>query len=105
MKKELHSQTGHKCIESDRIVERPVFDHDGLPIGKVRCLLIDRRSGQVEFVVVHSHGLFGLGAHEYELPWGVLAYDTRLPGYRASLRKSEITSGKRTYLTSSAQLS
>jgi sporulation protein YlmC with PRC-barrel domain len=105
MNKGLHSHTGHKWIESDRIVERPVFDHDGCPIGKVRCLMIDRRSGQVEYIVVQSHGLFGLGAHEYELPWSALTYDTRLPGYRANLRKAEITSEKRTYLTGSAQLS
>lgn len=93
------SRTGHKWIESDRIIERSVFDHDGSPIGKIRCLLIDRRSGCVEFVIVHSHGLFGLGAHEYQLPWGAIAYDTRLPGYRAQLRKSEITAENSTYLT------
>jgi sporulation protein YlmC with PRC-barrel domain len=98
----LHSHTGHKWIESDRIVDRPVYDHDGSPIGKIRCLLIDRRSGQVECVVVHSHGLFGLGSHEYELPWSVLSYDTRLPGYRASLRKAQITAADSTYVTRSA---
>jgi hypothetical protein len=102
MNKGLHSHTGHKWIESDRIVERPVFDHDGCPIGKIRCLLINRLSGQVECVVVHSHGIFGIGAHEYELPWTVLSYDTRLPGYRASLRKAQITAENSTYLTRSA---
>ena len=101
----IHSHTGHKLIESDRIVERPVFDHDGNPIGKIRCLLIDRRSGHVDSVVVHKHGIFGLGAHEYQLPWDVLSYDTRLPGYRASLRKSEITSENSTYLARSTNLS
>lgn len=100
-----HSHTGHKWIESDRIVDRPVFDHDGCAIGKIRCLLIDRRSGSVERIVVHSHGIFGIGAHEYELPWHVVSYDTRLPGYRASLRKADITDKKSTYLAGSAEFS
>jgi|SRR4051812_8397087 hypothetical protein len=97
----LHSNTGHRLIDSDRVVDRPVFDHDGAAIGKIRCLLVDRRSGQVERVVVHAHGLLGIGAHEYELPWSVLAYDTRLPGYRASLRKSEIVAKNSAYAPSS----
>lgn len=93
----LHSNTGHRLIDSDRVVDRPVFDHDGAAIGRIRCLLVDRRSGQVERVVVHAHGLLGIGAREYELPWSVLAYDTRLPGYRASLRKSEIVAAHSDY--------
>lgn len=94
-----HSHTGHKWIESDRVMERAVFDHDGEPIGKIKRLLIERRSGVVERVVVIAHGIFGLGAHEYELPWSSLCYDTRLPGYRTSLRKAEIGGEKGAPLT------
>lgn len=85
------AHTGHTWIESDRIVGRHVFDHDGTEIGRIRCVSIDRRSGMVGHVAVYSHGLFGIGSHEYQLPWSVLSYDTRFPGYRASVRKSEIS--------------
>lgn len=84
------SRTGHGMIDSDRIVARPVFDHDGTPIGTIRCLVVDRLSGHVESVCVHSRSVLGIVSHEYLLPWSVLKYDTRLPGYRTSLRKSEI---------------
>jgi sporulation protein YlmC with PRC-barrel domain len=78
----LHSQTGRQWIESDRMIDRLVFDDDGKSIGTIRRLLIDRRSGHVDQVVVHTHGHFTFGALDLELPWASLGYDTRLPGYR-----------------------
>jgi hypothetical protein len=64
----LHSQTGRKWVETDRVIDRLVFDHDGKSIGTIRRLLIDRRSGRVEQVVVHTHGHFSFGALDLELP-------------------------------------
>jgi sporulation protein YlmC with PRC-barrel domain len=78
----LHSHTGRKWVESDRMIDLLVFDHDGKSIGTIRRLLIERRSGCVEQVVVHTHGHFTLGALDLVLPWSKFGYDTRLPGYR-----------------------
>jgi len=77
-----HSHTGRQWIESDRIVDSLVFDNEGSFVGNIRQLLISRRSGHVEQVVVHAHGRFGFGARDFELPWVAFRYDTRLPGYR-----------------------
>lgn len=90
---DLHPHTGHRCIESDRMVERLVFDHDGKPLGKITRLLIERRSGHVEQVIVHTHGHFGFGASDFELPWSALLYDTCLPGYRLA-RGVQVTASK-----------
>jgi hypothetical protein len=78
----LHSQTGRQWIESDRMFDRLVFDHGGKFVGNIRLLLIHRRSGHVEQVIVHTHGHFEFGALELALPWSTFRYDTRLPGYR-----------------------
>lgn len=90
---DLHAHTGHRFIESDRMVERLVFDHDGKSLGKITRLLIERRSGRVEQVIVHAHGHFGFGASDFELPWSALLYDTCLPGYRLA-RGVQITASK-----------
>ena len=83
-------QTGHAMVESDRIHGRPVFDRDGVYIGRISRLLIDRRSGHVENVVVHAQGRFGLGQKDVDVLWHSLQYDTRLPGYRAKARFMDV---------------
>jgi sporulation protein YlmC with PRC-barrel domain len=79
-----HAGAGHKSVGSDRMVYRPVFDHSGNLLGTITRLLIDRRSGHVDHVVVLTHGHFGFGRREVELPWAALGYDMTLPGYRLS---------------------
>jgi len=87
------SQTGHPWIETDRIHGRPVFDHDGVLMGKISRLLIDRQSGRVEEVVVHVNGHFGFGQKDVEILWDALRYDTRLTGYRAGVRFTDVIPG------------
>jgi sporulation protein YlmC with PRC-barrel domain len=81
---DTHAQTGHAVVESDRIHGCPVFDHDGLYIGRISRLLIGRRTGHVEDVVVHTRGHFGLGQTDVYVQWHSLQYDTRISAYRAS---------------------
>ena len=80
------SQTGHSVVESDRVHGSPVFDHDGVLIGRVSRLLIDRRSGHVLEVVVHTQGRFGFGQKDFEVLWASLHYGTRLTGYRTNVQ-------------------
>ena len=79
-------QTGHLVVESDRIHGCPVFDHDGVYIGRISRLLIGRRTGHIEDVVVHTKGRFGFSQTDVYVQWHSLRYDTRLSGYRASER-------------------
>jgi sporulation protein YlmC with PRC-barrel domain len=83
-------QTGHVVVESDRIHACPVFDHDGVYVGRISRLLIDRRTGHVEDVVVHTKGRFGFGQTDVYVQWHSLRYDTRISGYRASERFPEM---------------
>jgi sporulation protein YlmC with PRC-barrel domain len=76
---DTHAQTGHAVVESDRIHGCPVFDHDGLYIGRISRLLIGRRTGHVEDVVVHTRGHFGLGQTDFMFS-GIHCNTTR--GYR-----------------------
>jgi hypothetical protein len=77
-----YAQAAHRLVESDRMVYRPVFDHSGNPLGTIMRLLIDRRSGHVDQVVVLTHGHFGFGQCEIELPWAPAGRNAR----RASCR-------------------
>jgi hypothetical protein len=80
-----YAQSAHTSIGSDRVAYQPVFDHSGILLGTITRLRIDRSSGYVDEVVVLTHGHFGFGRREIELPWAALKYDITLPGYRLAL--------------------
>jgi hypothetical protein len=80
-----YAQSAHTSIESDRVAYQPVFEHSGNLLGTITRLSIDRRSGHIDQVVVLTHGHFGFGRRELELPWAALKYDITLPGYRLAL--------------------
>jgi hypothetical protein len=47
--------------------------------------MIDKVSGRVAFAVMSFGGFLGLGHSHYPLPWGALAYDTGLDGYKTNV--------------------
>jgi hypothetical protein len=67
-----YAQAAHRSVESDRMIYLPVFDHSANPLGTIMRLLIDRRSGRLDQVVVLTHGHFGSDRCEIELPWARL---------------------------------
>jgi len=63
------SVTTRSRIESDRVAGLPVFDDGGNRIGKIKRLMIEKRSGLVDCVVVDYHQRpFGIGLKEIEIP-------------------------------------
>ncbi|MDB5597066.1 MAG: photosystem reaction center subunit [Hyphomicrobiales bacterium] len=76
------SVTTPSRIESDRVEGLPVFDDSGNRLGKIKRLMIEKRSGLVDCVVIDHHRRFGIGLEEIEIPWKTLWYDTTVGGYR-----------------------
>ncbi len=76
-------------MRSDRAKRTPVYDRAGQRIGRVKRLLIDKRSGRVSAAHVAIGGFMGFGAHHYVLPWEKIAYDSELDGYKADIRAEQ----------------
>jgi hypothetical protein len=77
-------------IESDRVEGTAVFDANGRRIGEIQRLLIEKVSGQVLYADMTFGGFLGLGAHHHTIPWGKLAYDTTLGGYRTDITEEQV---------------
>ena len=80
-------------IATNRIEGMPVFDRDGGKLGKVHALMIDRRIGQVTYVVISTGGFLGLGQAYHSLPWPAFRYDTEKEGYVVQIDKRLIEGG------------
>jgi hypothetical protein len=79
-------------IASDKVEGTPVYNAQGERLGSIRSLMVNKRSGHVEYAVLNFGGVLGLGADHYPLPWESLIYDTTLEGYLVNIDKEALKS-------------
>lgn len=80
----------HPIIESDRVEGTAVFDQQGVQIGTIKRLLIEKVSGRVLYVDVTFGGFLGIGVHHHTVPWDKLSYDRELEGYRTDITEAQV---------------
>ncbi|GAA0608430.1 PRC-barrel domain-containing protein [Craurococcus roseus] len=79
-----------RLIASDKVEGTAVYNRAGEAIGSVYTLMIDKRSGQVEYAVVGFGGFLGIRERYYPLPWKALDYDPRVGGYVAEVTRERL---------------
>jgi len=68
-------------ISSEKVDGTAVYSRDGDKLGSIHHFMVGKRSGQVQFAVLGSGGIFGVGSRYRPVPWEALSYDTELDGY------------------------
>ena len=76
-----------RLIASNKVEGTVVYNRQGERLGTIHNFMVDKQSGEVEYAVLSSGGLFGMGGDYYPLPWEVLTYDTSQGGYVVDLDK------------------
>ena len=71
----------HHLIESDRVEGTAVLNRDGVKIGTVERLMIDKVSGQVVYAVISAGGFLGIGESYHPVPWGALNFNKEEGAY------------------------
>ena len=84
-------------ISSEKVDGTAVYNREGERLGTVHHIMVGKRSGQVEYVVMTFGGLFGMGEDYYPLPWDKLTYDTDKGGYAIRMDKDALTNGAPSY--------
>ncbi len=74
-------------IASDRVEGTKVYGRDGDKLGTVHNFMVDKRSGQVAYVVISTGGFLGLGQSYHPLPWSAFSYDEAQAGYVVQVDK------------------
>lgn len=85
----------HDVISSERVEGTTVFNTAGDKLGSIDELMINKRSGKVEYAVLEFGGFLGMGTDRYPLPWSMLDYDTSKDGYVVPLSKEQIEGAPR----------
>jgi predicted signal transduction protein with EAL and GGDEF domain len=84
------SVSAKRFIESDRVEGTAVYDARGHHAGKIKRLIIEKVSGQVEFVIIAFQSFFGIGGDDHAVAWDQLHYDQDLEGYRTNLTEEQL---------------
>ncbi|HWG68740.1 MAG TPA: PRC-barrel domain-containing protein [Steroidobacteraceae bacterium] len=84
------TNTSSELISSDKVEGTAVYNNAGEKLGSIDDLMIDKRSGQVQYAVLEFGGFLGMGTDRYPIPWNVLQYDTDKNGYTAPLDKARL---------------
>ena len=71
----------NRLISSQKVDGTAVYNRNGDSLGDVDHMMIDKFTGQVEYVVLSCGGFLGMGEEYSPLPWKSLTYDTNLGGY------------------------
>jgi len=66
----------HQLLSTDTIKRTPVRGSDGEDLGKIEELMLDTRSGEVEYAVLSFGGFLGMGDKLFAIPWQMLSLDT-----------------------------
>jgi sporulation protein YlmC with PRC-barrel domain len=82
-------------IASDKVEGTAVYNREGERLGSIYNLMVDKRTGEVEYAVLSFGSFLGMGGDYYPLPWDMLTYDERQGGYVVDLDKESLESAPR----------
>ena len=89
-----HDET-NELISSSKVEGTTVYAENGDRLGTIHNFMVDKHSGQVEYVVLSFGGLLGVGTDYYPLPWDMLSYDTEQGGYVVDIDKETLDEAPR----------
>ena len=90
----------NRLISSDKVDGTDVYNRNGDHLGTVHDVMIDKRTGQVEYAIMSFGGFLGIGESYHPLPWRTLTYDTSMGGYVVDVDRTRLEKAPR-YTSSS----
>lgn len=88
-------------IAASKVNGTSVYNRQGDSIGSIYDVMIDKRSGKVDYAIMSFGGFLGLGEHYHPLPWHLLQYDQRQGGYVVDIDRDRLEGGP-SYATSAS---
>jgi PRC-barrel domain protein len=87
-----HARAAHRLIASDRVEGTLVYRLNGLQLGVVERLMINKVSGQVAYAVMKAT-LPGMGEKRFPVTWEALHYNRHRGAYLADITEKDIRLG------------
>jgi hypothetical protein len=85
----------NRLISSDKVDGTDVYNRSGDYLGTVHDVMIDKRTGHVEYAIMSFGGFLGIGESYHPLPWRMLTYDTVMGGYVVDIDRAQLDAAPR----------
>lgn len=86
----LDKRETSSLIGSDKVEGTAVYRSNGVKIGSVERVMIDKLTGKVAYAVMSFGGFLGIGEDYYPLPWSILTYNPKLDGYEVNISEQQL---------------
>ncbi|HET9147653.1 MAG TPA: PRC-barrel domain-containing protein, partial [Acetobacteraceae bacterium] len=77
-------------IAASKVNGTSVYNRQGESLGSIYDVMINKRSGHVEYAIMSFGGFLGMGESYHPLPWNVLTYDERQGGYVVDIDRNRL---------------
>jgi sporulation protein YlmC with PRC-barrel domain len=84
---ELGAKETASLIASSKVKGTSVYNSAGDSLGSIHDVMLDKRSGKVNYAVMSFGGFLGMGEQYHPLPWDQLRYSEEFGGYVVNLDK------------------
>jgi sporulation protein YlmC with PRC-barrel domain len=75
-------------IAASKVKGTSVYNSAGESLGSIDDVMVDKRSGRVNYAVMSFGGFLGMGEKFHPLPWDQLTYSEKHRGYVVNLDKN-----------------
>ena len=82
-------------ISSKKVQGTAVYNPQGVKLGSIDDLIIDKVSGNVRYAALEFGGFLGMGTDRYPLPWSKLSYSTEHDGDVVPLTEAQLEGAPR----------
>jgi hypothetical protein len=84
------ADTGGNLIAASQVTGTNVYNRAGEKLGDVYDVIVDKRSGHVEYAITSFGGFLGIGDTYHPLPWKALNYSPREGGFVVDVDKRRL---------------
>jgi sporulation protein YlmC with PRC-barrel domain len=96
MQTHVTSREVANAMASDCVEGTPVRSTDGITIGTIEGVIIDKASGNVSYAVLSCNGSVQMRRRHLAIPWHGLTYDRKTATYNLRLAENDLIALSRT---------
>lgn len=86
----VETKENDQLIAADKVAGTAVYGANRDKMGDVKSVMINKRSGKVEYAVLSIGGFLGMGTKFHPVPWSKLDYNTDLGGYHLNMTADQM---------------
>lgn len=80
----------YNIVNADSVIGVNVKNAQNENLGKIEAIMIDKKLGQVAYVVLSFGGFLGMGDKLFALPWKMFSYDTSSDCFKIDIDKEKL---------------